>query len=405
MNEKHYPLEDLKVLDLSRVLAGPFAGRMLADLGAEVVKVEPPDQDVTRLWGRKTGGISGYFNQQNAGKLNISINLRSEQGCELMKSLVKQADVLLENFRPGVMERLGISWAVLSMLNPRLIMLSISGFGQQGPESGRAAYAPIIHAEIGAISRQAEKSGSRPVEMCMSFADTNAGLHGLVGLLAALHLRTRTGTGQHLDISMVDAMLATDDLAHYYLDYGSAHDIPIQNGASEVWDVPGGSIILAGDFRYIWKTLANKYDLDDRTPDGAPLADKISNRRQCVADYLNSFESRQRLIAALDKANLAWGDVNTTADYLQNSPTIKHRRSLVDVDDGVGGTRQVYQSPYRFSDASSGVKGPAVLQGQHTQQILSTWLGMQEAQVKELIDAGVLIQAPSSADVSTGKRK
>ena len=111
------------------------------------------------------------------------------------------------------------------------------------------------------------------------------------------------------------------------------------------------------------------------------------------------------MIAALDKANLAWGDVNTTADYLQNSPTIKHRRSLVDVDDGVGGTRQVYQSPYRFSDASSGVKGPAVLQGQHTQQILSTWLGMQEAQVKELIDAGVLIQAPSSADVSTGKRK
>lgn len=125
--------------------------------------------------------------------------------------------MLIENFRPGVMEKLGISWAVLSRLNPRLIMVSISGFGQQGPESGRAAYAPIIHAETGVISRQAQKSNSYPVEMCMSFADTHAGLHGLVGLLAALHLRHRTGTGQHLDIAMVDAMLATDDLAHYHL--------------------------------------------------------------------------------------------------------------------------------------------------------------------------------------------
>ncbi|MDZ7685128.1 MAG: CaiB/BaiF CoA-transferase family protein [Gammaproteobacteria bacterium] len=208
---------------------------MLADLGAEVVKVEPPDRDVTRRWGKEVGGIAGYYNQQNAGKRNISIDLTRQSGQALLKRLVGEADILIENFRPGVMARLGIDYATLKAENPGIIMLSISGFGQDGPEAGRAAYAPIIHAETGAIYRQAERAGCHPVEMCMSFADTNAGLHGLVGVLAALHLRNRTGVGQHLDIAMVDAMLATDDHAHCRLD-GSE----VQNGASEVWEATGG---------------------------------------------------------------------------------------------------------------------------------------------------------------------
>ena len=147
-----YPLAHLKVLDFSRVLAGPFAGRLLCDLGADVVKVEPPDGDITRLWGRVIGNLPGYYHQQNAGKRNICIDLRTAGGRQLALDLAAEADILIENFRADVMPRLGLAYEQLRSVNPRLVMLSISGFGQGGPESHRPAYAPIIHAEAAALS-------------------------------------------------------------------------------------------------------------------------------------------------------------------------------------------------------------------------------------------------------------
>ena len=143
------PLQGVRVLDMSRVLAGPFAGRILSDLGADVVKVEPPEGDVTRVWGKMRAGLAGFYTQQNVGKRNVCIDLRAEGGPELVKRLAEHAHVLIENFRPGVMERHGLSFAELSKANPALVMLSISGFGHGGPESHRAAYAPILHAESG----------------------------------------------------------------------------------------------------------------------------------------------------------------------------------------------------------------------------------------------------------------
>lgn len=384
-----YPLSDVRVIDLSRVLAGPFAGRMLTDLGADVVKIEPPDRDVTRLWGRKAGTISGYYNQQNAGKRNVSIDLQQDEGRELLMQLVKEADLLIENFRPGVMDRLGIGYESLRAINPGLIMLSISGFGQRGPEAGRAAYAPIIHAETGAIDRQAERAGCHPVEMCMSFADTNAGLHGLVGLLAALHMKGRTGLGQHIDIAMVDAMLATDDHTHYHLE-----DVEVQNGASEVWNATGGPVIIAGDFRHIWRQFATVLGVADPTPEGADLDTKIRARRKAAEDYLMSFDDRAALTAALDRARLAWGNVNSTRDYLRDSPTLKARNSIVEVDDRAGATRPVFQSPYRFSAAMSGVRGGAPHQGEHNQDVLTSWLGLTAVELDALTEKRVLIDAP-----------
>ena len=218
-NEAGYPLAGLKVLDFSRVLAGPFAGRMLSDLGADVVKVEPPDGDVTRQWGRVVAGLPGYYFQQNAGKRNISIDLRAPGARELVLALARHADVLIENYRPDVMPRLGLGWDDLHAANPRLIMLSISGFGQGGPESHRAAYAPIVHAETGLMERAQRRSGGLPRrDLPLSVADTNAALHGLVGLLSAVIMRGRTGIGQHVDIAMVDATIATDDQLQYDLD-------------------------------------------------------------------------------------------------------------------------------------------------------------------------------------------
>jgi CoA:oxalate CoA-transferase len=365
------PLYGLRVLDLSRVLAGPFAGRMLADLGADVVKVEPPVGDITRLWGSKRNGISGYFNQQNAGKRGICVDLAIAEGVLLIKALAREADILIENFRPDVMGRLGLGYPLLAEVNPRLIMLSISGFGANGPESRRAAYAPIIHAESGIMARQSGLAGSHAVDMALSVADTNAGLHGLVAVLAALHLRERTGTGQHIDMAMIDATLVNDDHIHFALDDSDG----LKNMPSEVWPSAAGPIVIAGDFRFLWRQLTTIMGVADPTPEGASLADKIAARRAATEHFLTEVCSdRAAVIAAMETMNVAWGDVRTTLQAL-DLPTVRHRGTFTAVDDRSGGTRRVPQSPYRFSSASAFVRGGAPHQGEHNTHVLDEWLG------------------------------
>lgn len=380
------PLAGLRVLDLSRVLAGPYAGRMLADLGAEVVKVEPPEGDVTRLWGEKVGGLSGYFTQQNVGKRNVCIDLRKPNGPALLRELAVQADIVLENFRPGVLDQYGLGYAELSKDNPRLLMLSISGFGQSGPEAKRPAYAPVVHAETGVVDRLRPLQGGPYVDPRISFADMNAGLHGLVGLLAALHMRERTGRGQHVDIAMFDTMLATDDHVHLSLD-----GAPEPHGFSnDIWESAIGPIVLSGDFRWIWNQLRELFGVQDPTPKGADLETKIRCRRQAVADFLMGFEDEAALAAGLKKLGVAFGRVRTTADAL-TSPTVAHRKAIVEVDDRAGGKRRVIQSPYRFSAAHSGATGEgAAFRGEHNQDVLQHWLGCSDDRIQALREEGTL---------------
>jgi CoA:oxalate CoA-transferase len=367
------PLYGVRVLDLSRVLAGPYVGRMLCDLGADVVKVEPPDGDVTRKWGKVVAGLSGYYTQQNVGKRNVCIDLRKPEGPLLVRKLAGCADILVENFRPGVMAQYGLHYDALVAECPRLIMLSISGFGQTGSESQRPAYAAVLHAESGIVHRQAFTDGTRPVDPHTSFADMNAALHGLVSVLAALHLRQRTGQGQHIDLAMLDAMVATDDYVHMALD-----GEPLPHGiVNDVWEVASGHIVIAGDFRWVWRQLN----------------EKIAHRRRAAAAYLRSFPDRPSLLAALDRADLAWGDVKPSSEAIA-SPTMAARSSLVPVDDRAGGTRRVVQSPYRFSDAISGIRGTAPRRGEHNRQVLGEWLGASAAEVARLSDAGVLLSEP-----------
>ncbi|MGE3074687.1 MAG: CaiB/BaiF CoA transferase family protein [Dehalococcoidia bacterium] len=380
-----YPLEGLRVLDISRVLAGPFAGRMFADLGADVVKLEPPDGDVTRLWGADIGGNPGYYHQQNVGKRNISISLSDPRGAELVKLLAAKADVVIENFRPGVADRLGVGYEALSAVNPRLVMLSISGFGQKGPESQRAAFAPVIHAEAGIIDRQARntKTGEL-VDIAFSASDTHAGLHGMVAVLSALWMRERTGRGQHIDIAMMDATLTTDDFLHYAIE-DAWHTRVL---ASEVWEAPGGPILISADFRLIWIEFSRAFGLKDPSPPGASVEEKSENRHRVVQEYILSLPDRETLTGHLDRFNIAWGNVRRSEDVREQT-TVRHRSSIVDVDDRAGGTRPVVQSPYRFSGAESGVRGPAPWKGEHNADVLADWLGMDEAGRAEW--AGVLV--------------
>ena len=367
------------------MVSGPIAGRMLCDLGADVVKVEPPEGDLTRRWGEIRQGMSGWFLQQNAGKRNICVDLKASGGPELVRRLAAVTDVLIENYRPGVMARFGLDYQTLSALNPGLLMLSITGFGQQGPDAGRQAYAPVIHAESGLIARQAEFDAAWPTDPILSIADTTAGLHGLIAVLAALRLRDQTGRGQHIDLGMLDAMLATDDYASHGID-----GYPIRRLGGEVWEAPGGPLMIAGEFRNTWYQLSRVHHLADPTPKGADLETKIHSRRHAVRRWLQDFPDRAAVAAALEEADLAWAEVRSTEEAFA-SPSVAARGMVVEVEDGQGGRRRVVQSPYRFSDASSGVRGPAAARGSHNASVLSDWLDIGDDEIDRFGASGILL--------------
>ncbi len=381
------PLDGIRVLDLSRFIAGPYIGRLLADLGADVVKLEPPEGDGTRQFGVVRDGLAGLYVQQNAGKRNVGIDLKMPGAVELALELAKAADVVIENFRPGVIARLGLGWEKLTAVNPRLIMVSISGFGQEGPESQRQAYAPIIHAESGWIGRKVELLGEAPRDSVMSFADSIAALHGMVGLLSALYMREHTGRGQYLDISMLDAWHATDDYIHYLLD---GADKPVLQGG-EVFETPGGPLMLNRTLPHVWKLLKAAYGLVSDEAQGADVTVKARCRRAAVLRWMASFPERDALKRALEKANHAWAEVRTSATLL-DSPTVAARDLVASVADDRGNVRLVAQSPYRFSAAASGVRGPAPRLGQHNAAVLGDWLGLDDTAIESLRERRVLTE-------------
>ena len=381
-----YPLSGLKVLDFSRVLAGPFAGRMLADLGADVVKVEPPDGDITRYWGHEIANINAYFHQQNAGKQNICIDLRAPEAADLVKALVAEADIVIENYRPDVMDRLGIGYADLNAANEKIIMLSISGFGRNGPESTRPTYAPVIHAEAGLIARSTSKDGVKLHDLPLSVADTNASLHGLVGVLSALHMRHRTGKGQHIDIAMIDATLATDDQMAYDLEDSNGTG-PLPN---EIWESPIGPVLLSTDFRLLFRLLTTTLGMEDPSNSEMELEEKIKVRRKAVGEFLGTLDTKEKFSAAMKSINIAWGEVRSP-ENIRDQLTVNARGSIVDIDDRNGGTRPITQSPYRFSAAKSGVRGPAAHRGEHFNEVLKGWLSMTDQDISELRETNVVI--------------
>jgi CoA:oxalate CoA-transferase len=381
-----HPLTGLRVLDLSRVLSGPFAGRLLADLGADVVKVEPPEGDVTRRWGKVQAGRAGFYFQQNVGKRGLCVDLKAPGGAEIVLRLAAEADVLIENFRPGVLDRLGLPFSRLHAVNPRLVLLSISGFGMTGPARDRPAYAPVVQAETGLVRRQADLDGHRPVDLVYSLADTTASLHGLVAVLAALRHRDSTGLGQHIDLAMLDALLATDDYVHHAVD-----DSPLQRLGGEVWATVGGDLVLAGELKFVWHQLHTVHGLTDPTPPGADLETKIRCRRAAIAGWFARFTERSAVVAALDEAGIAWGDVADQRDVVRSDQAMV-RGVVVTVPDGGGGHRDVIQSPYRFSAAESGARGAAPARGEHTREVLVEWCGMGDTEIAALVTSGVLLQ-------------
>jgi CoA:oxalate CoA-transferase len=350
-----------------------------------VVKVEPPDGDITRIWGRVKGGVPGYYNQQNAGKRNICIDLRAPGAVELVMKLVGEADILLENYRPDVMPRLGLGYEALRLVNPRLIMLSISGFGAGGPESGRPAYAPVIHAEAGLIERSMRRGGIPARDLPLSVADTNASLHGLVAVLSAVIQRQHSGIGQHIDLAMIDATAVTDDQLHFDLE-DSADTGPLRN---DYYQTGVGLILVSGDFRAVYSGLVQHFGLADPVKPGMDKDARIAARRAAVVAYMAALPDSRAIDAVMNRMNIPWGVVRDPATLRQQA-TIRHRGSIIDIDDREGGTRPITQSPYRFSSATAGVRGPAPHRGEHNHEVLAQWLGLPANDVDQLLEQGVL---------------
>ncbi|MEL7157993.1 MAG: CaiB/BaiF CoA-transferase family protein [Actinomycetota bacterium] len=383
-----FPLSGVRVLDFSRVVAGPFSTRMLADLGADVVKVEPPEGDMSRMLGRNINGLSGMYTQHNVGKRSICVDLTQDGAAQLLLAMAARADVVVENFRPGIMSSMGLGWEALSAVNPQLVMLSISGFGQEGPERDRAAYAPIVHAETGLLQRQQyTDEAERPTGIALSVADTVTGLHGTVALLAALGHAQRSGVGQHIDMAMVNAMFFTDDYASSAIDGIEPFD-----GAGLILDATGGPVMLAGDEKWLWRVLNTKGGVDDPTPPDADLATKIRLRREAIETWLLSFDDRPTLIARLDELNLAWGEVHDHREVFERQGSVEARQVLTTVDDRGGGQRRVTNTPYRFSDAEAAVAGPAAHRGEHNYDAVTDWLGDDAPDLERLHHDGILLQ-------------
>ncbi|HWE57420.1 MAG TPA: CoA transferase [Acidimicrobiales bacterium] len=356
-------LHGLRVVDLSRAVSGPYAGRILADLGAEVVKVEAPEGDLSDQFGRRQGPHSGLYMQMNAGKTAVTVDLHTPDGREAALGLLQHADVVIENFRPGVLDRLGIGFDAISAVNPGVVVLSISGFGASGPEADRRAYAPVIHAESGLLLRNTVDGSSAPPDLPLALADTLAALHGTIAVLAALQLRASTGTGQHIDMSMLEAVVASDDHAHHAIE-GESRTMPSRG---LIWAAPGGPILIALEMGATWMRLSRTFGLtDSEETRQAPQAEKFAARSRLMAEWIGGFATRAELLAALDVAKIGWADPRSSGQLL-TQPTLAARPPYVEVPDGEGGTRPVVRMPYRFSQAADAT--PTALHRMETEDL------------------------------------
>lgn len=397
------PLADLVVLDLTRALAGPIAARLLADLGAQVIKVEPPDGDLTRSIVPRVDGMSAYYAQYNAGKRCVSIDLGRPEGRDLLLRLVEKADVVLENYRPGVMDRLGLGFDVLAAHNPRIVVASVSGWGHGNSRSGDGAFASAIHAEAGVTAMVAKRRGEDvPRNDPISHADVYTGLHALGAVLAAVHLRDRTGQAQAVEVSMAESMLTVNDLASTELTgEDPAHGFRPGQNWSPIFALANGRYVNVtldsttnGGFATWWKAMGRPDLAED--PRFADIVDRVRNREALEAElaaWVATFDDARALQDAIGVSAVIVSEVRTTAE-LAATPWAAERGAFVDVDTGRGATVTVPQAPWRFRGAPSGVGRHAGYRGEHNREVLRELLGADDAEVDRLTADGVLSDRP-----------
>ena len=392
-------LDDVKVIDLSHALAGPFASTMLADFGAQVVKVEPPGAgDISRAWGPPFyGSEPAYFVSLNRNKQSVEIDLKHPEGKELFFRLVERSDVVLENYRVGTLDKLGLDYARARTRNPRIIYCSVSGFGQTGPYRDRAALDLILQAESGMLSVTGEPGG-RGVRAGTSIADMTAGMYAAFGIVTALHARARTGRGQAIDVSMLEGQMGLlGTMIGAYLADGAVPEpmgtaykalLPYQTFRTRTRD-----LALAVGSEKLWKIFCPLVGVPEMADDPryATNADRNNNRASLIGRLQDAFLTRsyEEWEAVLVPAGIPMGAINTIARVVEH-PQVAARGALVESEHPTAGKVRMVGPVVRMSETPGAVRQPAPLLGQHTAEVLRERLGLDDAEIARLRDAGAL---------------
>jgi crotonobetainyl-CoA:carnitine CoA-transferase CaiB-like acyl-CoA transferase len=394
-------LEGIRVLDLTRVVAGPSCTRVLADLGAEVIKVEPPEGDLLRTGAPRRGGIAVLFAGQNAGKRFMGVDLARPGGVELVLQLADRCDVVVENFRPGVVARLGVGYEQVAARNPKVVYCSVSGYGQDGRAARRRAYAPVVHAEIGLLHYKARERDHDPLPEPVSHADIAAGMSAAQGVLAALFRRERTGGGAWVDASMCEAMMACNEWTEVEANGGPDYDhTPFRPGKAPVvqlgdeegtWvAIPGSPAAVLPHCLRLWGRTEL---LDDER--FATLESRARHLDEClelVEAFARTFTSFDEFEHTLSEgARIPVGRLLSMADTLQSDWAVD-RDAYVDVPSGEEGVVTVHRSALRISGVDCGPRSGVKHLGADNRAVLREVLGLSDPEVDGLQQAGVLIE-------------
>ena len=371
------PLAGLRVIELARILAGPWAGQTLADLGADVIKVEAPEGDDTRRWGppfieRENDRSAAYFHAANRGKRSVIVDFRTPEGQETVRQLVRDADVVIENFNVGGLAKYGLDYDSLKLVNPKLIYCSITGFGQTGPYAHRAGYDFIIQGMAGLMSVTGEPDG-QPQKVGVAVTDIFTGIYAATAILAALHQRAATGQGQQIDMALMD--VAASIMANQAMNYIATGVAPQKMGNAHpnlapyaVFDCADGWIIIATGNDAQYQRLCTLLGLPDmaHAPAFATNADRISNRVAMTEALTAATNKRTKadLLAACESSGVPAGPINNLAEVFAD-PQIIHRGLRLDIQ-GTPGLR----SPFTFSGASLALDRAAPKLGEHQDEIL-----------------------------------
>ena len=382
-------LEGLRVLDLSRVLAGPFSTMVLGDLGAEIIKIEQPGVgDDSRAFGPFIGEESSYFMSLNRGKKSITLNLKDDADRAVFIDLVKESDIVVENYRPGTMAKLGFEYEDLKKVNPRIIYAAISGFGHSGPYSTRPAYDMIVQAMGGIMSITGEP-GQAPVRVGSSIGDITAGIFGTVGILAAVEARHTTGEGQKVDVAMLDCQVAIlENAIARYLVNGA---VPVPLGSRhpsispfQAFPTKDYYVIMSAGNDALWAKLCNVMGTPEliNDPKFATNRDRNDNVVELseIISKISVTKTTAEWMDVLEKGGLPVGPINTV-DKVVHDPQIEARNMIVEVEHPVAGKMKFAGNPIKLSATPGEVTVPAPTLGQHTDEILKDLLGWSEDQI------------------------
>ena len=401
------PLEGVRVLDFTRVLSGPHATRMLVDLGAEVIKVEPPAGDLTRFATPRINSQSSYFTQQNVGKKNISLDMTKPEAVEILKLLVARCDVVIENFRPGVMKKMGLDYEALRSSNPRLIYASISGYGATGPWITRRAYAPVVNAETGVTKHQGDVRGGQYANDPHSHGDVYTALEASAAVLAALYQREHTQCGQYIDISMAETMLYVNEHAHNHL---WDDDVPegtirsFQPADYPVLTVADGSMVVVsghpaekGTFDFFVAAMEKPELLADaRFVDIEQRLQHFGELMAIMLQWATTIPTADEIEARLAKNQLACGRLRSVRE-LAETDWADSRDAIVNIDNRGTGTLRLPNSPWHFSGSDTSTRGVAQYRGEDNREVFSNIVGLDEALIETYEREKILIsRGPTS---------